>query len=486
MQLYNTLTRKKEPFQPLRDGHVSMYVCGITAYDYCHIGHARSAVVFDVLVRYLRSIGYKVTFVRNFTDVDDKIIARAAREGVDEPAVAATYIAAFHEDMERLGVVQADVEPKATEHIPDMIALCQKLIQTGRAYATADGSVYFRVRSFPPYGQLSGHNLDDLRSGARVEPGEGKEDPLDFALWKGAKPGEPSWESPWGAGRPGWHIECSAMSERYLPLPLDIHGGGQDLVFPHHENEAAQTEAATGKPLARFWVHNGFVQIDAEKMSKSLGNFITIRDILSQHHPETLRLFLLTKHYRSPLDYTLAAMEEAETALRRAYLAKAAMEDALGATKSWTEAPLPAELVVEATAIETKWDEAMDDDLNTAAALGHTFAFLRLVSRVLEDKALRRTTGARDFLRHAMERLEGWGNVLGILLRPAAQFLSEVRTVRIQRRGIDTEAVDRLVAERQEARKAKDFAKADSLREKLAAMGVTVQDTPSGPTWDVD
>ena len=485
MQLYNTLTRKKESFQPLREGRVGMYVCGITAYDYCHIGHARSAVVFDVLVRYLRANGLQVTFVRNFTDVDDKIIARAAREGSDEATVAARFIQAFHEDMEKLGVLRADIEPKATEHIPDMIALCRALIDKGHAYATSDGSVYFRVRSFSRYGQLSGHNIAELHAGARVEPGEHKEDPLDFALWKGAKPGEPSWESPWGPGRPGWHIECSAMSERYLPLPLDIHGGGQDLIFPHHENEAAQTEAATGKPLARFWVHNGFVQIDAEKMSKSLGNFITIRDILSQHHPETLRLFLLTKHYRSPLDYTLTAMDEAETALRRAYLLKATLEDA-ARKDSWQKGELPPGIIVEAMGIETKWDEAMDDDMNTAAALGHTFSLLRLGARVMEDKALRRTIGARDLVRRILERLEGWSGVLGILHRSAGQFLAEVRQIRIQRRNINVNEVERLVAARQEARRNKDFAQADALRDALSALGVTVQDTPSGPTWDVE
>ena len=312
MQLYNTLTRRKEEFTPAKPGTVGLYACGITAYDFCHIGHARSAVVFDVLVRYLEHIGNTVVFVRNFTDVDDKIINRANKEGVPSEQIAERFIAAFHEDMDRLGVRRASVEPKATEYIGEMIALCETLIAKGKAYPTPSGDVYFRVRSFDGYGKLSGRSVDDLRAGARIAPGEEKEDPLDFALWKGAKPGEPFWDSPWGKGRPGWHIECSAMSEKTLPLPLDIHGGGQDLIFPHHENEIAHTEAATGKELSHFWVHNGFVQIDSEKMSKSLNNFKTIRDILEQYPPEVLRLFLLGRQYRSPVDFTAEAMDEAE------------------------------------------------------------------------------------------------------------------------------------------------------------------------------
>ena len=271
MQFYNTMSRKKEMFTPVRKGLVGVYACGITAYALSHIGHARSAVAFDILVRLLRYKGYEVTFVRNFTDVDDKIIKRANDEGVSSTEIAETYIKAYHEDMDRLNVIRADIEPKATEHIQEMLNLTERLIADGKAYATPSGDVYFRVRSFPGYGKLSGRTPDDLRSGARVVPGDEKEDPLDFALWKSAKPGEPYWESPWGKGRPGWHIECSAMSEKYIPLPLDIHGGGLDLIFPHHENEIAQTEAALGKPLAHLWMHNGFVQVDSEKMSKSLG-----------------------------------------------------------------------------------------------------------------------------------------------------------------------------------------------------------------------
>ena len=485
MQIYNSLTRKKEEFVPLKPGRVSMYVCGITAYDFCHIGHARSAVVFDVLVRYLRYIGLDVTFVRNFTDIDDKIINRANREGSDFETIARTYIDAFYEDMDRLGILRADIEPKATEHIAEMIALCENLIAKGHAYSTADGDVYFRVRSYQSYGKLSGRNIEDLQSGARIEPGEQKEDPLDFALWKGAKPGEPSWPSPWGPGRPGWHIECSAMSERYLPLPFDIHGGGQDLAFPHHENERAQTEAATDKQFVRYWVHNGFVQINSEKMSKSLNNFVTIRDILANYLPEVLRFFLITKHYRSPLDYTADALEESERALKRIYLTKAAAEAHVAGTK-WTNSPLPAEIVVESTALEAKWDDSMADDMNTAAALGHVFVLMKTVNRILEDKALKKSEQGRDLVRHALKLFERWGEVLGLFLTPSADFLAQLKASRVRRRQIDTALIEARLAQRQEARAAKDFARSDAIRDELLALGVTIQDTGQGAQWDVE
>lgn len=485
MQIYNSLTRKKEEFIPLTPGHVSMYVCGITAYDFCHIGHARSAVVFDVLVRYLRYIGMQVTFVRNFTDVDDKIINRANREGTDFESIARTYIDAFYTDMDRLGILRADIEPKATEHIAEMIKLCEDLIAKGHAYSTASGDVYFRVRSYAEYGQLSGRNIEDLMSGARIEPGEEKEDPLDFALWKGAKPGEPFWPSPWGPGRPGWHIECSAMSERYLSLPFDIHGGGQDLAFPHHENERAQTEAATDKQFVRYWVHNGFVQINSEKMSKSLNNFVTIRDILANYLPEVLRFFLITKHYRSPLDYTADALEESERALKRIYLTKAAAETHVAGTK-WTATQLPAEIVIEATALEAKWDEAMADDMNTAAALGHIFVLMKIVNRILEDKTLKKCDQGRDLVRHAVKLFERWGEVLGLFQMQSADFLGQLKDSRVLRKKIDTQQIEAKLQERQEARAAKDFARSDAIRDELLALGVTIQDTAQGPQWDVE
>ncbi|MCJ7493900.1 MAG: cysteine--tRNA ligase, partial [Deltaproteobacteria bacterium] len=309
LKIYNTLTKKKEEFLPLQKGKVSMYVCGVTVYDRCHIGHARAAVVFDVLFRFLRYRGYEVTYVRNYTDVDDKIIKRANQEGVSCQEIAKRYIQEYEEDMEALGMERPTHEPRATENISQIIDLVKKLVEKGFAY-TVDGDVYFSVEKFSSYGKLSGRDLEEMRAGARVEVDERKNNPLDFALWKSSKPGEPEWDSPWGRGRPGWHIECSAMSQRYLGESFDIHGGGQDLIFPHHENEIAQSEAATGKPFVRFWVHNGFVNINHEKMSKSLGNILAIRDLLQDHHPEVLRLFLLSNHYRSPVDFSLQNMIE--------------------------------------------------------------------------------------------------------------------------------------------------------------------------------
>lgn len=483
MQIYNTLGRQKEEFIPVRPGKVHMYVCGITAYDYCHIGHARSALVFDALVRHLRHLGLEVTFVRNFTDVDDKIINRANKEDRDWKEVAQTYIDAFHEDMDRLGVLRADLEPRATEYIPQIQDLCAKLIAEGTAYATPSGDVYFRVRSYPPYGKLSGRSLDELLSGARVAPGEEKEDPLDFALWKAAKPGEPSWDSPWGKGRPGWHIECSAMSSPYLPL--DIHGGGQDLVFPHHENEIAQSEAVCRCELARYWVHNGFVQVNAEKMSKSLGNFKTIRDILGSYLPETLRFFLLGKHYRSPIDFTSEGMDEAEKAQHRVYSSLLEASKALERA-SWKKTPLPAELSAEWAALPQAFEAALDDDLNTAQALGQIFSQVRIVNRLLEEKNLRAAEGTRDLLEEFLARARDWDGQLGLFGRDPAEFLTELRAMRAARKNLDMDRVKDLLRQRREARMQKDFTRSDALRRELLDLGVSVRDTPEGQAWDLE
>ncbi len=484
MQLYNTLARKKETFTPLEENHVRMYVCGITAYDYCHVGHARSSVVFDVLVRYLYYHGYKVSFARNFTDIDDKIIRRANETGVDSKELAEKFIQAFYEDMDALNVLRPTVEPKCTEHIPEMVSLTEKLIDMGKAYAAANGDVYFRVRAFEGYGKLSGRNVDDMRSGARIAPGEEKEDPLDFTLWKAAKPGEPSWDSPWGKGRPGWHLECSAMSEKYFSLPMDIHGGGQDLIFPHHENEIAQSEAAGNEQFVRYWVHNGFVQVDSEKMSKSLGNFKTIRDILDNFLPDVLRYFLLTKHYRSPIDFTSEAMEEAEKNLKRVYTLKGQLEAELERSK-WSKSPLPEEIFAELEQLEQDWKAAMDDDVNTAAALGHLFGVVRLAGRVLEDKTLRKSEGARDMFQRIVADLHEWGEVLGVFNRDSRLFLEELRDKQSARKGVDPAKVEELLQQRVEARKNKDFAAADAVREELLSMGVAIRDTPQGTEWDV-
>ncbi|MCF6187995.1 MAG: cysteine--tRNA ligase, partial [Desulfobulbaceae bacterium] len=363
IKIYNTLSRKKELLQPLEENHVKLYVCGITSYDYCHIGHARSALVFDMAVRYLRYRGYKVTFVRNFTDIDDKIIARAAEQGVESGALAQRFIDEFYTDMDALGVLRPDLEPRATEHIPEMIDLVQELIEKGLAYPSG-GDVYYRVGRFGDYGQLSGRSLDDMQAGARVEVNAQKEHPMDFALWKLAKPGEPKWESPWGEGRPGWHIECSAMSRKYLGETFDIHGGGKDLIFPHHENEIAQSSGATGKPFAKLWMHHGFVTIKDEKMSKSLGNFLTIRDVLREYPAEVLRLFIFSTQYRNPLDFTEAALQDAQSGLDRIY-------ECLATIAELPEGDDNGKMVVskkdrnKLQNLKSRFEQAMDNDFNT-------------------------------------------------------------------------------------------------------------------------
>lgn len=483
MRIFNSLGRRKEEFVPIRPGNARVYVCGITAYDYCHVGHARSAIVFDVLIRHLRASGLEVLFIRNFTDVDDKIIKRAAMENRDWREIASTYIQAFHEDMERLGVIPADLEPRATESIDAIQKLCARLLAENLAYRTPSGDIYFRVRAYEPYGKLSGRNLDEMRAGARVAPGEEKEDDLDFALWKASKPGEPAWPSPWGMGRPGWHIECSAMTQPFLPL--DIHGGGQDLIFPHHENEIAQSEAACQCELAKYWMHNGFVRINAEKMSKSLGNFKTIRDILENWQPETLRFFLLGKHYRSPIDFTDEGLREAEKGLHRVY---SALRDARLALErqNWKDSAIPTEIVAEWDDLPAAFESAMNDDLNTALAIGHVFSATRLVNRLLEDKKLRVSKNAGIIFEEFIARSRQWHAELGVFGADPPTFLNELRATRAMRKNLDPAVVEDLLRQREEARRAKDYALSDELRNKLAAMGVVARDTPGGQIWDVE
>ncbi len=484
MQFYNTMIKRKEEFSPREPGKVYMYVCGITAYDLCHIGHARSAVIFDVLVRFLRFMGYDVKYVRNFTDIDDKIINRANKEGLSCKEVAEKYIAHFHEDMDKLGILRPDIEPKATEHIKEMQQLIQKLIEKKYAYVTKSGDVYFRVKSFPEYGVLSGSDIENLEAGKRVKPGEEKEDPLDFALWKSSKPGEPWWESPWGKGRPGWHIECSAMSEKYLGLPLDIHGGGQDLIFPHHENERAQTKAATGKEFVRYWIHNGFVQINSEKMSKSLGNFITLKEIFNKYQPETLRFFLLTKHYRTPLDFSWEIMEETEKSIKRIYLTKSLLEQAL-LKKKWKKKNIPEETEKEFFKVTENWSKALEDDLNTALLLGNVFTVIRIVNRLLEDKNTKNSEKAKLIFEKTLDFLKDVGSVLGLFLNDSELFLKEMKEMKLKRKDIDKTKVEDLIQKRNEARKNKKFEIADSIRDELLKMGIEVHDTPQGTFWDV-
>ncbi len=474
LRVYNTLTRQKEEFSPLTPGKIGIYVCGITAYDYCHMGHARSAIVFDVIVKYLRYLGYDVTYVRNFTDVDDKIIRRANEEGKSATEIAEFYIKAFYEDMDALGVARADIEPRATEHISEMIALIGRLLEKGYAYV-AEGDVYFSVEKFPRYGQLSKRNLEEMMAGARVEVDPKKRHPLDFALWKAAKPGEPWWESPWGKGRPGWHLECSAMSMKYLGETFDIHGGGQDLIFPHHENEIAQSEAATGKPFVRYWVHHGFLTINQEKMSKSLGNFFTIREVIAKYHPEAIRLFFLNHHYRSPVDFSDAALEEATNALEKVYLTFKRIQERGGEIKN----PPPDEalkeepLYQEITNVEESFKEAMNDDFNTALALGHIFGGIKAINVYLQQPEVN-----KGLLGWVAAKLKSLGGILGIFQCDPADFLT-------QGVSLSKEEIEALIAERAKARKRRDFKTADAIRDRLREAGVILEDTPTGTTWRV-
>ncbi|MBK1726085.1 cysteine--tRNA ligase [Halorhodospira neutriphila] len=454
LRIHNSLSGAKEPFEPIEPGHVRLYVCGMTVYDYCHLGHARALVVFDAVVRYLRWLGYGVTYVRNITDIDDKIIRRAAENGEPVTALTERFTAAMHEDCAALGVQPPDHEPRATEALAAMVDLIKELIAAGHAYVADNGDVYFAVSSFPEYGKLSGRRLEELRAGARIEPGEAKRDAVDFVLWKAAKPGEPAWPSPWGEGRPGWHIECSAMARQLLGAHFDIHGGGVDLQFPHHENEIAQSECASGQRFVNYWMHNGHVRIDDEKMAKSLGNFFTVRDILAEHPAEAVRLFLLSSHYRSPLNYTATAISEAEGALGRLYTALRG---------------LPAAAPERGEAHE-RFREAMDDDFNTREALSVLFELAREVNR-------RREAGETDAAAAAAAELRELGGVLGLLGQDPEAYLRG-------RLGDDEAAeIEQLIARRAEARQSRDFAEADRIRDALAERGIVLEDTPEGTKW---
>ena len=456
LQIYNSLTRKKETFTPIEPGKVRLYVCGMTVYDYCHLGHARVLVVFDMVVRYLRARGLDVTYIRNITDIDDKIIKRASENKEDIDTLTGRFIAAMHEDADKLGVLQPDQEPRATRHMGGIISMIETLIARGFAYVAPNHDVYYRVRRFPHYGQLSGKSIDDLRVGARVEADESKDDPLDFVLWKAAKPGEPYWDSPWGRGRPGWHIECSAMSTDCLGNHFDIHGGGLDLQFPHHENEIAQSEGATGVKFVNLWMHNGFVRVDDEKMSKSLGNFFTIREVLKKYDPEVVRYFILASHYRSPLNYGDESLEQAKSALTRLYTA---LKDLPGAT-------LP-----QRTEYEQRFNDAMDDDFNTPIAVAVLFDLARDINKVrTDDPAQAAALGAL---------LRSLGGILGILQRTADDYLKAGSTAG----GLGDAEINVLIAERIAARNAKNFAESDRIRDALKRQGVILEDAAGGTTW---
>jgi cysteinyl-tRNA synthetase len=476
LQIHNSLTGRKEAFQPIRPGEVRMYVCGITVYDYCHLGHARMLIVFDVVRRHLEAAGFKVTFVRNITDIDDNIIKRARENGEPMTALTERFIRAYQEDCAALGVRRADHEPRATEYVPQIVAMVETLIERGYAYVGPNNDVYYAVAKFEPYGQLSGKRLADLRAGARIEVDESKRDPLDFVLWKAAKPGEPAWDSPWGPGRPGWHIECSAMSVALLGEHFDLHGGGMDLKFPHHENEIAQTCAACGSKFVNVWMHNGFVRVDDEKMSKSLGNFFTVREVLEWvRDPEVVRYLMLGSHYRGPINYAPESLEQADAALVRLYTALRDVEPAVQ---------------FEPSGATPRFETAMDDDFNTPIAV----AELQSLARELNTA---KAAGQGGVAAAKAAELRSLGRRLGLLEREPASFLRSVprrAAATVARAGDEASAaagsgarlsdadIDRLIAERAAARQARNFKESDRIRDELAAAGVILEDQPGGRT----
>ncbi|MDI9520183.1 MAG: cysteine--tRNA ligase [Bacillota bacterium] len=458
MQIYNSQTRQKENFVPLTPGKVGMYCCGPTVYDYFHIGNARPFIMFDVFRRFLESRGYEVTFVQNFTDVDDKMIDRANREGITVKELGDRFIAEYWKDAGALGVKPATVHPRATEHMQEMIEIIRGLVDRGLAYEK-DGSVYFSTPDFHDYGKLSGQNLEDLDSGARVSVDEEKRNPLDFALWKAEKPGEPSWDSPWGKGRPGWHIECSAMSMKYLGDRFDIHCGGQDLLFPHHENEVAQSEGYTGHPFVNYWMHNGFLNIDNTKMSKSLGNFFTVRDILKEYEPESVRMLMLSAHYRSPLNFSREMMAQAKASLTRLYTARDRMTDLEKTAKPAAHQDDLDDMKGKLKEIEERFDAGMDNDFNTAEAMGALFELVYLANTELNESS------AKESVEEALALLNKMTGIFGLLTKKEDEVPQEVQE---------------LANERAQARKDKNWARSDELRAKLSEMGWLVEDSPQG------
>ncbi|MBW1969057.1 MAG: cysteine--tRNA ligase [Deltaproteobacteria bacterium] len=477
LRIFNTLNSKKELFEPLEAGKVRMYVCGPTVYDACHIGHARSVVVFDVIARYLKEKGYDVTYIRNFTDVDDKIIQKANQLGIDSTAVAERFIEEFYQDMDALNVQRATIEPKATDHIAQIVEFIEKLILKGFAYPI-NGDVYYSVEKFKRYGKLSGRKLEDMEAGARIDIDERKQNPFDFALWKSAKPGEPAWDSPWGQGRPGWHIECSAMSREYLGETFDIHGGGKDLCFPHHENEIAQSESLSGKPFVRYWVHNGFVNINQEKMSKSLGNFLMIKDVLKSYHPETVRLFLLSNHYRSPIDFTDKAMDESSKGLDKIYALLERVEKKVG--------PIFLVQDVDPGICWKHFCDAMDDDFNSARSIGIIFDTVRSLNRLLDQHENNLSSEVKQTLQSGLADIRRTGEILGMFLEHPTQYFDNKQTQVLEQKSIDHAVVAEMVKQREAARKSKNWEMADQIRKELVDMGISLEDRAGGPVWKIN
>ncbi len=476
LHLYNTMTGNKEAFTPIQEGKVGIYVCGPTVYDMSHIGHARAYVAFDTVVRYLRR-SYEVTYVRNFTDVDDKIIKRAAERGEDPSVVSEQFIEEFKTDMSSLGVAPADIEPKVTEHMDEIIEMVGTLINKDFAY-TSGSDVYYSVSKFNDYNKLSGRKIEESESGTRVVLDEAKRDPADFALWKAVKPGEPEWKTEWGSGRPGWHIECSAMSSKYLGATFDIHGGGKDLIFPHHENEIAQSEAAHGEKFAKYWLHNGFVNIDNEKMSKSLNNFFTIREVIKKFDAQALRYFLLTTHYRSPINFSDKSLSEAENRVKYIYETLARLSDALSVGES--QGTYREEFVAK---IVTDFEKTMDDDFNTAKAVGDLSKVFGLINEIL-DKPGDAEADART-LRAIKSSLDDVGSTLGLFVEDPHLVLERMAERKESESGVDSAKVDALIVERAEARKTRDFSRSDAIRDELTAMGVVIKDSAAGTTWEL-
>jgi len=473
LTIYNSLKRKKEVFTPLIPGKAGMYVCGVTVYDYCHVGHARVMVVFDVIYRWLKQLGYEVNYVRNFTDVDDKIIKRAHESDVEISVLTSGMIEAFHQDIDALNCLRPTHEPRATVHMDAMIAMIEKLLEQDYAYIAESGDVLYAVRKFPAYGQLSGKNIDDLEAGSRVEVDKTKRDPLDFVLWKMAKPGEPAWDAPWGRGRPGWHIECSAMSCAHLGDTFDIHGGGMDLKFPHHENEIAQARAANGGSFARYWLHNGFVNINEEKMSKSLGNFFTLREVYGKYHPEVLRMFILGTHYRSPLDFSDAALEAAKAGLDRLYETKRRCSKesrspakAGGVRGQGSEEVVNLPLTFHSSRLPSGFTTAMNDDFNTAEALAVLFDTAHSMNKALD---------AGEDVAASVASFTAMCGMLGIV--------QEGVDVWFQGDDVDAAHIEALIAEREQARQNRDFTRADSIRNELTSRGIVLEDGSEGTQW---
>ena len=468
LKIYNSLAREKQEFVPIEPGKVRMYVCGVTVYDYCHLGHARFLIAFDIVQRWLRALGYQVTYVRNITDIEDKIIKRAQENKEPVEALTARFIQAMDEDIAALGVAPVDFEPRATEHVPGMLEMIGKLEAKGLAYRAASGDVNYAVRKFPGYGKLSGKTLDELRAGERVEVDISKQDPLDFVLWKMGKPGEPSWDSPWGRGRPGWHIECSVMSSALLGNHFDIHGGGHDLQFPHHENEIAQSEGAHGGTFVNYWMHNGFIRVDNEKMSKSLGNFFTIREVLARYDPEVVRFFIARTQYRSPINYSDHNLDDARHALTRLYTALKGSDAAAGEV-DWNEPHAK------------RFRDAMNDDFNTSEAVAELFNLANELNRSHEPKAAR--------------QLKSLGAILGLLQRDPQEFLQGRITAYVNLTEVDDKvpasatvaptpaSIEKLIASLAAARKAKNFAEADRIRKELLDAGIVLEDSAQGTTW---